>query len=173
MRRVRFPFKDRIVLTPVEIVGHGKYALPAAVVLFLLSGLGSDGYSISRMVGYGLWSAVLLSAAWISGAVMTPALLPWLPGRAFSVKGAWVGVFILIITGLVFSAYAEAFHSWASALAWLFIIPAITSFLGMEFTGSSTYTSLSGVRKEMRLAVPLQIAGATVGTILWIIGLFL
>ena len=104
---------------------------------------------------------------------MTPALLPWLPGRAFSVKGAWVGVFILIITGLVFSAYAEAFHSWASALAWLFIIPAITSFLGMEFTGSSTYTSLSGVRKEMRLAVPLQIAGATVGTILWIIGLFL
>jgi len=104
---------------------------------------------------------------------MTPAFLPWLPGRAFSVKGAWVGVFLLIISGVVLSAYPHVFHSWASALAWLLIIPAVTSFLGMEFTGSSTYTSLSGVRKEMRVAVPLQVAGAAVGTILWVAGLFI
>jgi len=173
MRRVKFPFKDRIALAPVEIVRHGKYALPAAVALFLLAGLGTDGYSISRIANYGLWSAVLLSAAWILGAVMTPAFLPWLPGRAFSVKGAWVGVFLLIISGVVLSAYPHVFHSWASALAWLLIIPAVTSFLGMEFTGSSTYTSLSGVRKEMRVAVPLQVAGAAVGTILWVAGLFI
>ena len=35
----------------------------------------------------------------------------------------------------------------------------------MNFTGSSTFTSLSGVRREMRIAVPLQIAGAVVGLI--------
>jgi hypothetical protein len=173
MRRVEFPFKDRIVLAPVEIVGHGKYGLLAMAVMFLLAGLGSDGYSLSRLFSFGLWGAILLLAAWVFGAVMTPAFLPWLPGRAFSVKGAWVGVVLLIISGVVFSAYPHVFHSWASALAWLFIIPSVTSFLGMEFTGSSTYTSLSGVRKEMRLAVPLQIAGAAAGTILWIAGLFL
>ncbi len=173
MRRVTFPFKDRIVLAPVEIVGHAKYAVPAAIVLFLLAGLGRDGYSVSQVLNFGLWSAILLSAAWILGAVMTPAFLPWLPGRAFSVKGVWAGVLLLIVTGIFFSSLPHVFHSWASALAWLFIIPAVTSFLGMQFTGSSTYTSLSGVRREMRVAVPLQIFGAAAGTILWIVGLFI
>lgn len=173
MRRVEFPFRDRIVLAPVEIVGHGKYGLLAVAVMFLLAGFGTDGYSLSRLSSFGLWSAILLMAAWVFGAVMTPALLPWLPGRAFSIKGAWVGVILLIISGVIFSAYPHVFHSWASALAWLLIIPSVTSFLGMEFTGSSTYTSLSGVRREMRLAVPMQIAGAAAGTILWIAGLFL
>jgi acetyl-CoA decarbonylase/synthase complex subunit gamma len=37
----------------------------------------------------------------------------------------------------------------------------------MNFTGASTYTSLSGVKKEMRVAVPLQIVGALTGVILW------
>jgi len=173
MRRVKFPFKDRIVLAPVEIVGHGKYAIPVAVAMVLLSGLGSSGYSVAKIWEYGLWSVILLISAWILGAVMTPALLPWLPGRAFSVKGGWVGVLLLIVSGIFFSSHPYVFHSWASALAWLFIIPAVTSFLGMEFTGSSTYTSLSGVRREMRVAVPLQIIGAAAGTILWIAGLFL
>lgn len=172
MRRVTFPFKDRIVLAPVEIVGHGKYALPAAAAMALLSGLGSDGYSVAKIWHFGIGSALLLTTAWVLGAILTPAFLPWLPGRAFSVKGAWVGVILLIVSGILFSAYPHVFHSWASALAWLFIIPAVTSFLGMEFTGSSTYTSLSGVRKEMRVAVPLQIISAAVGTILWIVGLF-
>ena len=38
----------------------------------------------------------------------------------------------------------------------------------MNFTGSSTFTSLSGVRKEMRVALPLEIAGMACGLILWI-----
>lgn len=42
----------------------------------------------------------------------------------------------------------------------------------MSFTGASTYTSLSGVVKEMRIAVPLQVAAAVVGVLLWVAGLF-
>ena len=53
-----------------------------------------------------------------------------------------------------------------AGLAWLLLIPAIASFLGMEFTGASTYTSLSGVKKEMRLAVPLQVAAGICGLFL-------
>lgn len=48
------------------------------------------------------------------------------------------------------------------------IIPAATSYLAMNFTGPSTYTSLSGVRKEMRWAVPLQIAAVLIGTLFWL-----
>ena len=35
------------------------------------------------------------------------------------------------------------------ALAWMLIIPAISSYLAMNFTGASTYTSLSGVKKDI------------------------
>jgi hypothetical protein len=40
----------------------------------------------------------------------------------------------------------------------------------MNFTGSSTYTSLSGVKKEMKISIPLQISFAAVGIILQVIG---
>jgi acetyl-CoA decarbonylase/synthase complex subunit gamma len=42
----------------------------------------------------------------------------------------------------------------------------------MNFTGCSTYTSLSGVKKEMRWAVPAQIAGVALGAIFWITSFF-
>ncbi len=65
-----------------------------------------------------------------------------------------------------------AFDSRLSAAAWLVMIPAMASFVGMNFTGASTYTSLSGVYREMRVAVPIQAASAVVGVGLWIAGRF-
>ena len=53
-------------------------------------------------------------------------------------------------------------------VAWFLLIPSLTTFLSMNFTGASTYTSLSGVNKEMRYAVPAQIVAALVGAALWI-----
>ena len=53
-------------------------------------------------------------------------------------------------------------------LAWLLLLPAIAAYLAMNFTGASTYTSLSGVKKEMRWAVPLEIAFGAGGLILWV-----
>jgi acetyl-CoA decarbonylase/synthase complex subunit gamma len=38
----------------------------------------------------------------------------------------------------------------------------------MNFTGASTYTSLSGVKKELKWAVPLEIAAGGVGLCLWL-----
>ena len=45
-------------------------------------------------------------------------------------------------------------------------------FFAMNFTGASTYTSLSGVKKEMHIAVPLQITAILIGFILWIVKRF-
>jgi acetyl-CoA decarbonylase/synthase complex subunit gamma len=53
-------------------------------------------------------------------------------------------------------------------LAWILLIPAVSAYLAMNFTGASTYTSLSGVRKEMRWALPVQIGAGVIGIILWI-----
>ena len=170
MREVDFQLRDRLVLTPVELIASGRYALPAAAALALLSGLGRGGYSLSRAFSDGPAAAAILLGAWIVGAVVIPVLLPWLPGRAFSVKGIWAGLFYLLAAFWLTAGFERG---WAAQVAWLFIVPSVTSYLGMNFTGSSTFTSLSGVLKEMRLAIPLQLFCAIVGLAFWITALFL
>jgi len=171
MRQVRFDFRDRIILVPTDIVGGAKYVLAALALLLLTSGFGEGGYSAQRIATSGVSNATLLLRIYLAAAILPPALLPWLPGRAFSAKGAWLGV-VLDAALLAFSiAYPGTFRNWFVVGAWMCLIPAITSFMAMNFTGSSTYTSLSGVKKEMRVAVPLQAASAVLGIGLWITGL--
>jgi acetyl-CoA decarbonylase/synthase complex subunit gamma len=47
----------------------------------------------------------------------------------------------------------------------------MASFLAMNFTGASTFTSLSGVVKEMKIALPLQIISAGLGILVLILTL--
>jgi hypothetical protein len=98
-----------------------------------------------------------------------PLLLPWLPGRAFSLKGAVAGV--LLIAPVLFpavSARSAPLWSWGALAAGT----AVASYVGMNFTGSSTYTSPSGVEWEMRRAIPLQLLAAVGGVGLFVAGLF-
>jgi hypothetical protein len=172
MRRVRFGLLDRLVLVPVELVLGARYALLAALGLFLLGGLGRGGWSAARMLSDGVRSAVLLLIAFLTAVVLTPALLPWLPGRAFASKGAWVGLALDAALLLFVRGHPGYFGGPLGTAGWLLLIPALASFLGMSFTGASTYTSLSGVRREMRAAVPLQAAFALLGIALWLVGRF-
>ncbi len=172
MRNVRFSFSDRVALIPADMVLHAKYLLLVVVIFLLLSGLGTDLYSVDRVLSYGVVSALILLITYVAGTALPPALLPWLPGRPFSLKGAWVGLALAVGVMLYALRHGEAFQGVPVVVAWLFLIPAVTSFIAMNFTGSSTYTSLSGVRKEMRTAVPVQISAASVGVGLWIVGLF-
>ena len=169
MRQVRFPFVDRLVLLPVEIVTSGKYLLAAMVLLFILAGVSGSGYSPDDAMAAGLPAVLCLLAAYLGGTVIGPLFLPWLPGRSFSLKGFSVGIlvwFLLFIFNVMNSGVA-------GIIAWGLIVPAITSFMTMNFTGSSTYTSLSGVVKEMRFALPAQIIAAVAGLGVWITARFL
>jgi acetyl-CoA decarbonylase/synthase complex subunit gamma len=56
--------------------------------------------------------------------------------------------------------------------AWVLLMSAIGAFMAMNFTGATTYTSLSGVKKEMRVALPLQIVAAVLGLGLWVTARF-
>lgn len=172
MRKVEFGFRDRAALIPNELVQSAKYLLLIVIGLLILSGLGRDLYSPGRILHYGVASAIFVCAAYLFGTAIPPLVLPYLPGRAFSLKGAWVGLALAAVAGLYMRAHPDSYRGALSALAWLFIIPAIASFMAMNFTGCSTYTSLSGVKKEMRVAVPAQISLAVLGLGLWIGGLF-
>ena len=173
MRRVRFGLWDRMVLIPMELVMNGTYVLLAAMLLFILAGVSGDGYSTSLAMKIGLPSALVLLAGYVAGGVLGSILLPWLPGKAFSVKGVWVGVMMLLVFGLFTSVLESISASWFTMVSWVLVIPAVTSFMVMNFTGTSTYTSLSGVRKEMAFAVPLQLLASVIGIGLWIAGRFI
>lgn len=168
MRCVLFPLRDRIVLIPIELVGSAKYLMAILVFLFLVSGFGEGAYSFLLMARIGLMSALLITVGYVTGAALTPALLPWLPGRAFSAKGAWAGLLVLLIALGFSRGGLGLLENRMSIVAWFLLIPAVSSFLAMNFTGASTYTSLSGVQREMKFAVPLQAIAAVLGLGLWI-----
>ena len=173
MRQVRFPLPDRLAVVPVELVLSAKYAAVVILAMVLLGGLGADGYSPARVGSMGLSSAGLFLLAWAASLVLAAGLLPWLPGRAFAAKGAWLGAAMVPAAFVYGRLLTHCWTGWLTAAAWCVWIPAVASFMAMNFTGSTPITSLSGVRREMRVAVPLQAAGAVAGAILWVVGLFL
>ena len=169
MRTIRFTFADRLILIPVEVVYRKYYLLAAIALFFILSGISAHGYSPDNALNKGFKAALLLLSAYLSGTILTPLLLPWIPFRAFSMKGFLTGIIITLV--LIIFNLPE--HSFINVLSWVLMITAISSFLAMNFTGSSTFTSLSGVKKEMKTALPVQIAFCTVGFILFIISRFI
>ena len=168
MRMKTFTVWERMELIPMELVGSLKVGVIVIPIFFILSLLGRAGGNWTSSVNHGLFCVLAMLTAVLAGAVLAPLLLPWLPGRAFSVKGLSLGV----LTTAVLMAFGwNAWSTWAGfleILAWLFLIPAVSAYLAMNFTGASTYTSLSGVKREMRWALPLEMGAGIMGIILWL-----
>lgn len=140
MRTVRFGLLDRLAVVPVEIVGSLLATAVAVVLLYIAAGLPA---------------ALAAVIAMLAGTVLFPILLPYIPVKDFSAKGLMLG----LIVALPFAYYVCAGNgvSWHSALAALgyilFMMPA-TAYLALNFTGSSTFTSRTGVRKEIYRYIP-------------------
>jgi acetyl-CoA decarbonylase/synthase complex subunit gamma len=173
MRVKTFTTRERVALIPVELVDALKGAVIAAAVFLILSGILGPSGLWANLLSYGAHAAQAIFAAVFAGAVLMPLLLPWLPGRAFSLKGLGPGLacaFLLIL---------YQWHNpltWPKVLemiAWLLLVPALSTYLSMNFTGASTYTSLSGVKKEMRWSLPFQIGGGMVGLVLWVFSMLI
>ena len=169
MRRVVFPTMDRLVLAPVEITGLLRPAGWVAAGLFLLAGVGPGIFSLGAAWERGFAAVAALAAGILAGAVVTPVLLPWLPGRAFSVKGGLAGG---VLAACAVMWQRGILHAPA-ALALLLAMTAVSSFVAMNFTGATPFTSPSGVEKEMRRALPVQAGLTALAGLLWIGGAFL
>lgn len=172
MRRVTFPFDRRIVLIPVELLTALKYGLLACLCLLIAGGIGREGYDTQRALNQGLVAAAYLGAGIAGGTILVPALLPWLPGRAFSAKGLAAGTGLTGLLIVFFPSFMLFSANPLTTLSLIAVALAVASFTGMNFTGSSTYTSLSGVRREMRRAVPLQFGAAILGLAAWMVARF-
>jgi hypothetical protein len=156
MRRVQFTLRDRVVLIPVELVHIALPTLVAAVVLALLGGP--------------LASAAVIVAV-LSGVVLFPILLPWIPSRDFTSKGFILGILAALPFALV--AWSRNSHAawWlrlAEALAYLLAMPPVTAYLALNFTGATTFTSRTGVRREIFTYIPVMAAIFVIGALLTI-----
>ena len=167
MRTVTFTLKERAVVTPVELsVAWDRRVLGACAGLLAVSALDRNGVSLSGALRRGV---PVIGALWLgllAGGGATPLALPWLPGRAFSVKGALAG-------GVAAAGAAALFRrslSPAALLALLAGVPAVASYTAMSFTGATPITSPSGVEREMRRALPLQAAAAALAVGAWAAG---
>jgi hypothetical protein len=156
MRQVRFTLMDRLVLIPVELVGVLLPMLAVMVVLFFASGW---------LPSVGAATAVL------AGVVLFPILLPWLPTSDFSVKGFILGV----VVALPFAAAAflgKPDAAWWSrvggGLTYLLALPPVTAFIALNFTGSTPFTSKSGVKREMFAYIPVMAWSFGIGIVLTI-----
>lgn len=168
MRTVQFSFKDRLILTPVEISNSLIYLILVVAFFFILSGISSTGFSFTTALEQGITSSLYLFAAYVSGAFLTPVLLPWIPSRYFSAKGMIISLVLFVI--LIFNRIGD--YNLFQGFGWLLISLGIASFLAMSFTGASTFTSLSGVKKEMKIFVPVQVISSSAGLLLIIISKF-
>jgi hypothetical protein len=163
MRKMIFPMNERAKLIPVDMM-YGKYKLLLALtILFFFSGLDKSGFLFTKMVETCLFPLVNIVGAYLAGIVLAPLFLPWIPFRAFALKGAFWGTVITVVLNLLITV------PLIEGIAVGLINLSIASFVTMNFTGSSTYTSLSGVQKEMKVAIPIQIAFAAAGLLLFII----
>ena len=170
MRRKPFELRERAALVPMELLPAAKIGAVISVVMVAVAGIAGPGGLVEDTLAYVGIAVGGVGLAVFAGAVLTPLALPWLPGRAFSVKGGVAGALLATLpVSLLF--HLRDVSEWTTRLemaTWALFIPALAAFSAMNFTGASTYTSPSGVRKEMRRHVPLQLATAVLALGLWI-----
>jgi len=158
MRELTFTFRERLVLVPVELVtalkGSVWIAPPLALAASWREGHFSPAAALPALLAY--------TGAIAAGTIAAPLALPWLPTRSFAVKGA--------VAGVLWSLLFLAATGWRGlpAAATVLLVTAFTSFLTLNFTGSTPYTSPSGVKREMRLSLPLMTGGLAAGIGCWI-----
>ncbi len=170
MRAVTFTTTERLVLSPMELVPSLKYGLWAVPLFAALAVIGASIAARSFA-----WQAALMSLfpavlvfllAVFAGSVGVPALLPWLPGRAFTVKGAVAGGLLAIASLAALPGMLGMMSAWA----WVAVVLAVAagaSYIGVNFTGSTPYTSPSGVEYELRRALPVEAAALAVALVCW------
>jgi hypothetical protein len=138
------------------------------LVIFLISGIGPGVFALSDAWNRGVMAMLAYLAGVAGGAVAVPVLLPWLPSRKFYVKGLFTG----LAAGWLVVDWRHAGFGW-EAVALILLSMAVSSYAAMNFTGTTPFTSPTGVEKEMRQGIPLQALSALAAVLVWLAAPFI
>jgi hypothetical protein len=165
MRTVTFTLAERAVLAPLEVVAIVKKAIVPLLVFALVMGLQKQGIMFHQMETLTMPILIALAAAIITGCILHPLLLPFLRVCSFALQGLVLG--LLVSVCLHFSGLFSNVSVLGQAAAFV-LIAALSSYLAFNFTGSTPIANKSGVKKELKIAVPLYI-GAAVAVLLLLV----
>jgi hypothetical protein len=164
MRQLSFTIGERVVLIPVELSLIIKPTFYILLGIFIISGISPQIFSFTAAWSRGLHGSTAYFLGVLAGAVIVPMLLPWLPSRLFYLKGIIPGMISGILAILLF---ADSISN-AEALTLFLLSMSVSSYAAMNFTGATPFTSPSGVEKEMRQGIPIQIVALLVSIVAWV-----
>ena len=166
MKSVTFTLWERAILVPLEVGSIAKKSVVPLLIVALVMGLQRQGIMFRPMWSLTAPLIIALGAALVSGCVLHPLLLPLMPVRSFALQGFILG----LLTGLLLhlSGLFSQSSTYAQAAAYL-LIASLSSYCAFNFTGSTPIANKSGVKKELKIAVPLYIAAAAITAILLIV----
>ncbi len=167
MRTIGFNIVDRLVLTPMELNPAMKKYYPW-FALAILAVFGFQPYGIIFRDAWqgGLPFLLLGLISVLAGAFLTPILLPVVPFRSFAVKGWIVGMASLLAASQL-SLFRQS-NSLLLFFSYIFF-PLASSYVALQFTGSTTFTGMSGVKKELRISIPIYLVCSVISLMLLVI----
>lgn len=168
MREIKFNLIDRIVLTPIEIMNSLKYIAIIICIFLVINLINPGSFDIYNLIKHTLMNSAAYIIAIFIGCFVIPVMLPYIPFRAFSLKGLFLGIAWSLFC-IVFSKVFLFANNLLIYIANFLCICAIISYLALNFTGSTTYTSLSGVEKETKITFPAVIIAISIGLLFIII----
>lgn len=149
MRTVKFPLKDRLALTPIEFIQTLKYWFISFIAIYIAGFMFAKG-------GLGVYQSLKLSTVVLLsnllGTVVFPVVLPILPFKSFAIKNILLNIpfiVMIFILGMIELGSVSAIFTVLLLMDVLLYI----GFLGFRFTGSTTFTSFSGVKYEGRVLI--------------------
>lgn len=167
MRTKRFTITERLVLTPMEISPvMKKFPLYALIILFIF-GLQPTGIIFTDAWTQGLPFLLLGLISVLAGAFVTPLLLPFVPFRSFAVKGWIVGMLLTLLS--LYSIEMLSQDSRIMVLVIYLFFPMVSSYIALQFTGSTSFTGISGVKKELRTSIPVYVTATALSMVLLIV----
>lgn len=167
MQKVGFNMLDRLVLTPMEINPSMKKFPLFALIVLVIFGIQPEGIIFKDAWSGSMPFLFLGLVSVASGAFITPVLLPFIPFRSFAVKG-WITGMLSAILAIKFSGSPGDGNIFLSAAGYLFF-PLASSYIALQFTGSTTFTGMSGVKKELKTAIPVYLTATAASIVLLVI----
>jgi multisubunit Na+/H+ antiporter MnhG subunit len=156
MRLMQFNLTDRLVLIPVELNHLSPPLIIAIVVLYVIGGIS-------------LSAAAAVAA--LSGVALFPVLLPWLPTKDFCTKGFTLGMLLALPFALAIFWSHQELVLWVRlmyALTFMLLMPPVTAYLALNFSGSTPFTSRTGVKREIFRYVPVMAGSFVLSATLYI-----